>query len=103
MSTFSEYAARGNALGALRSSILTGTLWAIGIAWANAIREITRAVLPQDTLDVVLAELLAAGITTLLGVGVALLTARQWCQRPPPAPTPPPPIPWVVKRRQPRA
>ena len=102
MSTFSAYAARGNAVGALRSSILTGTLWAIGIAWANAIREITRALLPEDTLDVVLAELLAAGITTLMGVAVALLTARKWCQRPPPPPAPPP-TPWVVKRRQPRA
>lgn len=89
--TFSEHAARGDALGALRASVVTGTLWAIGIAWATAIREITRAVLPQDTLDVVLAELLAAGITTLLGVGVAVLTARRWCATPSPQPPRDPP------------
>ena len=96
MSTFSDHAARGNAVEALRSSIVTGTLWAIGIAWANAIREITRALLPEDTMDVVLAELLAAGTTTFLGVAVALLTARKWCKRSPP---PPLPTPSVVKRR----
>ena len=77
--SFESAVAQGSALGALKAATIYGSLWAIGSSWANAIREIARLVLPEDTMEAVLAEALAAGITTVLGVGVALLAARTWC------------------------
>lgn len=89
-SSFAERATQGDALGTIRYGVVTGALWSIGIAWSNAIRETMRVLLPEDDMDVVVAELLAATLTTLLATGVALIaTRRQWCsasssERPPP-------------------
>lgn len=79
--SFADEVTRGNALGAVRAAFVSGTLWAIAIAWSTAIREITRAILPDDTRDVVLGELLAASITTGVGVTVAIAATRPWCER----------------------
>lgn len=75
-SRFETSARAGDAVGTLQQAVLNGALWAVGMAWANAFRETTRALLPEDTMDIVLAELLAAGITTALAVGVVLCTTR---------------------------
>jgi hypothetical protein len=94
--TFEERAVRGDAGGALRSAAIYGALWAIGSSWSTAIREIVRLVLPEDTMDAVLAEFAAAGLVTAVGMGVALLVGR--CgKRPAPAP-PPAPAPRVPRR-----
>ena len=55
---FTARATAGDAIGTLRLAVVNGALWAIGLAWANGIREVTRAILPDDTLDIVLAEAL---------------------------------------------
>ena len=86
--SFEERASRGDAFGTLRVAAVNGALWSIGTAWSNAIREVTRALLPDDTMDIVLAEVVAALITTVIGVGLALFVARKWCAR---TPAPPPP------------
>ena len=87
--TFEERAVRGDAGGALRSAAIYGALWAIGSSWSTAIREIARLVLPEDTMDAVLAELAAAGFVTVVGLGVAMLVGRCTCAPRPPAPPPP--------------
>ena len=98
MSTFSQRAAAGDALGALRSAVVNGALWAIALSWSNAIREATRALVPDEARDVVVAELAAATLTTVLGIAVALIAARQhWgCHK---APPPPPPAEAAAPRR----
>jgi len=78
--SFAERASEGDALGTIRYGMVNGALWAIGIAWSNAIRETLRALLPEDVLDVVVAELVAATLTTVLGAGVAIAATRKnWC------------------------
>ena len=91
--SYADHASRGNALGALRMALINGALWASAISWSNAIHEVTRTVLPEGTMNVVLAELLAASITTFFGVTISLLVARRWCAKPPP-----PALPRVAKR-----
>ena len=90
--SFHDEVRNGNALAALKASTVSGALWAIALSWATAIREISRLILPEDTMEAVLAEVVAAAITTVLGVSIALLVARNWCPvRLPPSATPPPP------------
>ena len=74
--TYEENIARANVRGALTSAAATGTLWAIGLSWSNAIRGITLAIFPADERDVILGELVAAMITTFLGVAVAFTVVR---------------------------
>lgn len=71
--SFEEHAANGNALGAFRLAVVYGALWSIGSAWSNAIREVTLVMLPDETHEIVLGELLAVGIVTVLGVGVSMI------------------------------
>ena len=71
--TFEERAARGDIVGTLRYAVAVGALWAIGSAWATGIRESVRALFPDNALDVVLAEALSVGITTLFGSTLALV------------------------------
>lgn len=78
--TFTQRVMHGDAMGALRMAGITGGLWASGIAWATAIREVARALVPTDTIDVVMAELIAATLTTLLAVGFALVLAMPRCE-----------------------
>lgn len=82
MDTRFEANARANdAVGVLQQSVLNGALWAVGSSWAYALREMTRALLPNDTVDIVLAELLAATLTTLLALGVTFAVTRPCCYR----------------------
>lgn len=76
MTTFHEQAARGDAVGALQAAASYAALWAIGSAWSTAIRAIALELFPHATMEVVAAELSAATITTLLGMGLALLASR---------------------------
>tara|TARA_B110000046_G_scaffold78194_1_gene86318 strand:- start:167 stop:463 length:297 start_codon:yes stop_codon:yes gene_type:complete len=88
--SFHDEVREGNALAALKAATVSGALWAIALSWATAIREISRLVLPEDTMEAVVAELVAASITTGLGMGIALLVARDWCPtRTPPSATVP--------------
>lgn len=97
--SFAEHAANGNALGVLRSAAITGSLWAVGISWATAIREVSLLLMPGDTRDAVFAEVLATAITTCFGVGIALVAGRKWCQDTPP-PKPPPAKPQLAPSRR---
>lgn len=77
---FESRARAGDAVGVLQQAVLNGALWAVGTAWANAFRETTRALLPEDTFDIVLAELMAAAITTALAVGIGICATHSWKQ-----------------------
>ena len=79
MSSFHERTQNGDTLGAIQFALVYGSLWAIGSSWATAIHEITRAILPLGTINVVIAELLASGVTTLLGIGISIIVTRKWC------------------------
>ena len=103
MQTFNDSAARCDALGTLRNGLLGGAFWAIGSAWSVAVREVTLLVLPEDRIDTVMAEVLAAGITTIAGVSIALVVSL--CKSPCNATraAAPPPVTTTVhdkKRRQ---
>ena len=76
MTTFHEQTQRGDAFGALASAASFSALWAIGAAWSTAIRAISLELFPHASLDVVFAELVAALITTGVGISIALLLAR---------------------------
>ena len=78
MVEFYEIAARGDAIGALKSGAVFGALWAIGTAWSTAIRQISVMIFPSDTMDAVIAELLAATTTTVIGITIAMVAARKW-------------------------
>lgn len=80
MATFAESARQGDVANVFKLAVINGALWAVGIAWSTAIREIALIVLPEDTPDAVLAELLAAGVVSVLGVTVALAAGRTWCR-----------------------
>lgn len=100
MSDFQSEVDRGNPFGALRHAAIFAVLWAIGTSWSTAIREIAVLLVGEDTFDVVLAELFAAGVTTILGIGIAFCTT-QCCTamygfRLPPITQPPP---TTVERR----
>ena len=75
---FYDLARRGHAFGALKSATVTASLWAIGSAWSVAIRAIVLEVLPNDQMERVIAELAAAGITSVFGVTIAILAAKRW-------------------------
>lgn len=94
--SYQDSAARGDAVATFRFAIVSGSLWAIGSSWSAAIRAIAIVALPSSV--VVVAELGAALLTTVIGVAIAMLAARDWpCLRSPvPPPQPPPP-------RRPRA
>lgn len=90
--SFESHATQGNPFGTFRAGIVYGALWAIGSSWSTALREVARVVFPDDAMDVVFAELLAAGITTVFGVTIAILAAHMCDSRPPPPPHIPPPL-----------
>lgn len=89
--TFHESAERGDILSTLRIAVVYGSLWAIGSSWSTAIREIVYTFVPDDADTRVVAELGAAAITTLLGVGVALIATRK-CSACEKKREPPPPM-----------
>lgn len=73
MSAFETAAERGDAVGAFQRAFVNGALWATALSWSNAIREVTRAFLPDETEEIVLGEVLAASITTLLAIAAAMV------------------------------
>lgn len=83
--SYAESATNGNVLGMVRFAILNGALWAVGISWSTAIRAVTLQIVPDDSRDVVLGELAAATITTVLAVAASYAVMRneccQWCVR----------------------
>lgn len=77
--SFQNNAESGDVLGAIRTAIVYGSLWAIGSSWSIAIREVVRAIFPENSIDRILAELASAGITTIMGVSLSVLATRTWC------------------------
>lgn len=100
MATFEDHARDGNPLGALRTAIAYGSLWAIGSSFANSIHEITRVLFSDSEMDIIIAEVLATGLTTAFGVTIAVLALRdyQCCRPAPPPPAPAPPRPLLARR-----
>lgn len=78
--SFEEDARRGNLSGVVQKAALYGILWAIGSSWSSAIRAIALTIVPQNTTDIVLAELGAAAFTTFVGAGVAIAATQNWCE-----------------------
>ena len=82
--SYAESATNGNVLGMVRFAILDGALWAVGISWSTAIRAVTLQIVPGDSRDVVLGELTAASITTVLAVAASYAVMRneccEWCR-----------------------
>ena len=74
--SFEESAKSGSLIDTFRFAAVAGSLWAVGSSWALAIRQIVLEIMPADSGNVVLAELGAAAITTVFGVGIAVLAAR---------------------------
>ena len=79
MPEFHDHLANGDALGALRSATTFAALWSIGTAWTTATRAIALLLLPHETMDLVWAEILAASITTVLGIGTAFVVMHPRC------------------------
>ena len=77
--SYIESARRGEIVSTTRYAILNGSLWAIGLAWSTAIRSIVITLIPSDTRDIVLGELLAAVITTVLAVGFSVIVSQKCC------------------------
>ena len=90
-SMFEQSARSGRIVDTFRVGVLYGSLWAIGSSWATAIRGVVVEVLPGDV--AILTEILSAFLTTLFGVGVALITVRRWRRDCCPKPLPPLPLP----------
>jgi hypothetical protein len=74
--TFHESAEQGDILNSLQIGIVYGALWAIGSSWSTAIRETVITLVPNDSDNRVFAELGAAALTTMFGVGVSVLATR---------------------------
>lgn len=68
-------------MGMLRFAVLNGALWAVGTSWSTAIRAVTLQIVPNDSQDVVLGEIAAATVTTLLSVAVSYTVMRRQCCR----------------------
>ncbi len=79
--SYAESATEGNWVGMLRFAVLNGALWAVGSSWSTAIRAVTLQIVPNDSRDVVLGEIAAATVTTLLSVVVSYAVMRQNCCR----------------------
>lgn len=90
--SFHQSAERGDFVTTLSYASLNGALWAVGSAWATAIREIMVVLIPRtDDNLVVLTELGSASIVTVSAASVAILIMKTWscCEkrRAPPPPT----------------
>lgn len=56
--------------------MLSAILFAISISWARAIREVILVIIPTDANSIVLGEVGAASVTTILGIGLAIAIGR---------------------------
>lgn len=79
--SYAESASEGNWVGMLRFAVLNGALWAVGTSWSTAIRAVTLQIVPNDLRDVVIGEIAAATVTTLLSVAVSYAVMRRKCCR----------------------
>ena len=84
--SYEESAVHGNWMGMMRFAVINGALWAIGTSWSTAIRAVTLQMLPDDSQDVVIGELAAASITTVLSVLVSYAVMMKGCKKSKPAP-----------------
>lgn len=85
--SFHASAREGDFFTAISYASVNGALWAVGSAWATAIREIMIFIIPRDNDNlVVVTELGSASITTVLAAGVAVLIMKSWkcCESEPP-------------------
>lgn len=98
--SYEESAIHGNWMGMLRFAVVNGALWAIGTSWSTAIRAVTLQMLPDDSQDVVLGELAAASITTVLSVLASYAVMIKICKKS--EPDPPESIPKRVVSRSSR-
>ena len=78
-STFAGHAREGDIVGTFRLALINGSLWAIALSWADTIRLVVHTLFARESVREVADDILATGVTTLLGVGFALLVARRWC------------------------
>jgi hypothetical protein len=97
MASFERAAVEGRVGSLLQSGAVSGALWAVAIAWSTAIRAVALAIVPDDTLDRVVAELVAAAIVTVFAIGIALVVGRNWCGGADKEPTPPSVIPVAIR------
>lgn len=77
--SYAESATAGNWVDMLRFAVLNGALWAVGTSWSTAIRAVTLQIVPSDSRDVVLGEIAAATVTTVLSVVVSYAVMRRGC------------------------
>ena len=77
MTSYQEAAQRRDPIGVLRQAVLFASLWAIGSSWAVAIHEIVTTIVPDDNGSVVLAELGAATVTTLIAMGATFVATMR--------------------------
>ena len=76
--TYQEAAQRGDAIGVVRQAILFASLWSLGSSWVIAIRQVVMTIIPEhDNGNVVVAELMAALITTLIALGATFVATRR--------------------------
>lgn len=72
--SFHESARNGYVIDTMKAAIMTGSLWAIGSSWSVAIRSIVIEIIPDNEKSIVLGELGAAVLTTVIGMSFAFLT-----------------------------
>jgi len=77
--SYAESAVEGNWVEMMRFAVLNGALWAVGSSWSTAIRAVTLQIVPNDSYDVVLGEIVAASVTTLLSVAASYAVMRRKC------------------------
>ena len=73
---FHESAEKGDLVNSFRIAFVYGALWAIGSSWSLAIRAVVVSMVSGGPNKLVLAEMGAAAITTVVGVGIAVLATR---------------------------
>ena len=78
--SYIESAHNGEIVNTSRYAIINGSLWAVGISWSTAIRAIVITIIPKDTREVIIGEILAAAITTCLAVAIAIIVGKG-CKR----------------------
>ena len=79
ITTYEQSVQNGEIVQSFRNAIVYASLWAIAASWANAVRGIAILIVPQEEFDIVIAEILAAVVTTAIGVTIAYLSCLDCC------------------------
>tara|TARA_B110001450_G_scaffold18786_1_gene17232 strand:+ start:11253 stop:11570 length:318 start_codon:yes stop_codon:yes gene_type:complete len=77
--SYAESATDGNLMGMLRFAVLNGALWAVGSSWSTAIRAVMLQIVPRNSQDVVVGEILAAMVTTVASIAVSYAVMQKGC------------------------